>query len=78
MPSDFETEFVGLPPSKTSWFAYDAVWALAQGLNALENNTDYATFDPLDIGSQENRRMGEAIRNSLDDVNFRGLSVCLC
>ena len=56
MPSDFELEFVGFPPSKTSWFVYDAVWALTQGLNALTDTVSYATFDPFDVGNQDNRQ----------------------
>ena len=56
-----------------AYFAYDAVLAVAHGLHQ-SNESNLHLFDPVNT-STENRDIGEAIRNSIEDVDFNGFSV---
>ncbi len=59
---------------RVSYYVYDAVWALALGLNGLPN-TSYGTFDPLATSNVENRAFGGQLRESMNKVTFHGVSV---
>lgn len=69
--------------SRSTSFAYDAVWSIALGLKAtladLErecgNGTDLASFDPLgrDVGRRD--CVGALLSNKIGQTDFEGVSV---
>lgn len=59
--------------TRLAYFAYDAVWSVVLALSN-SNSTSVYQFDPFTI-SEENRNLGEMIRESLEDLYFTGISV---
>ncbi len=58
--------------TRKALFAYDAVWALSEALDAVKS--DVHSFDPFNV-SHENRLIGEEIRDSIRNVTYTGPTV---
>ena len=78
-------EEAGLTYTRTSFFAYDALWSMALGLNAaLEDlhicgtGTSLTDFNPLDRQTGGLKScIGKVLVDSIHEISFNGVSVSL-